>query len=186
MRYVFWRMMNGTTTTDALREIHWNMRSFWTLIDINREGRHPFKEEYSYAKLLQSRSLADSVIIISEGRDRISNRAKKELRRLIARAVKQSNGKKTMLPMLMNALMENASSQRRDVLARNKLQVEAAKWFAAKANPNEFAEKSSVGLSGLPHGDGSNTPSAIQIAFVGPDGKEVPFDPQTPASEATE
>lgn len=178
MRYVFWRMMTGQTVTDAIRELHWEARAFWREIDLDRDGKHPFKEEYSQAKLLQSRAMADAVITIAEGRDAITRKSLRATRRVIERSLRKISRTTNKLTskMLLQQLLADLRERDKIVITRNKLQIDATKWFAAKANPNEFADKSSLGLGGLPHGDGDNV-TAITIGFVGPDGKDVPFDP---------
>lgn len=186
MRYVFWRMMSGKTITDAVREIHWTPREFWRAIDIERDEKHPFREEYDIAKLLQSRAIADSVLIIAEARDANSRRRMKQITKLVRRALVGTKGSKAMASMIAKSVAETLGMHEKDLIARNKLQIDAAKWFAAKTNPNEFADKSSIGLGGLPHtGDGAKV-GAIEIAFVGADGKEIPFDPTVPAPKASE
>lgn len=179
MRYVFWRMMKGEVITDAIREIHWDPRDFWRLVDIEREGKHPFKEEYSQAKILQSRAIADSIIIIAEGRDRTTRKQIRRVEKIVDRAMRKINRTKSAFErkMLMVQLLGDLREHDKIVMTRNKMQMDAAKWFAAKVNPNEFADQSKLGLGGLPlPGDGDKA-TAVTIAFIAPDGSEVPFDP---------
>lgn len=188
MRYVFWRMMNGRTITDAIREIHWTPREFWRILEIERDGKTPFREEYSAAKLLQSRAMADSVLIIAEGRDSTTRFALKKTRKLIERSLRRMGRTPNALTrkILLAELLADLRERDKIVMTRNKLQIDAVKWLAAKFNPNEFADKSSLGLSGLPHAGENDPVQSISIAFVGVDGKEVPFTPTILPTGASE
>lgn len=172
MRYVFFRMIAGCTITDALKEIKWNPSEFWHLID--QKKNDPFFQEYKRAKKLQGRALADSVMVISEGRDKISKKSVTKLQKLIkkylARASRQKSplAAKAVIESLLAKLDENDTK----VIARNKIQIDAAKWMAKAVNPGEFSEKSSVALGGMPPED-DEPERPIIIQFVGPDGSVV-------------
>lgn len=173
-RYIFWRMTNGLTITDALREIHWNPRDFWTLVDPD------FIDEYRAAKILQSRAMADAVITIAEGRDAVSRKMRRSLEKRITVAIKRAKSNKALAAMVLRSVTESIANNHKDVIARNKLQIDSAKWHAAKSNPNEFGERASLGLSNFPFsgtGDGQ-TADAFSVVFVAPDGSEIPFDPK--------
>lgn len=174
MRYVFFRMIDGITIRDALREIKWQASEFWHLVDLERNA--PFRLEYKQARMLQGRSFADSVMEIAEGRDTITKRSLTKTRKLItkalARASKQKSplAAKAIIERLLNDLNENDAK----IIARNKVQIDAAKWLAKSANPNEFNEKTSLALNGGLIGEGGTEEERpIRIQFIGPDGSVV-------------
>jgi len=169
MRYVFWRMASGVVIADSLREIFWNASEFWHLVDQKRKGS-PFQLEYKRAKTLQSRALVDSVLVIAEGRDPITRRALRRTKRLIKKAMAKSRGQKSVLlqKTIVQELLHSVSEHEKAILGRNKLQIEAAKWIAAKHSPVEYGEKSTLSLGTAGEGDELEP---IQIQFVGPDGK---------------
>jgi hypothetical protein len=173
MRYVFFRMIGGVTITDALKEIRWNSSEFWHLLDLKRND--PFRMEYQRAKRLQARAMADSVLQIAEGRDVTTKRSLAKIRKLIKRAlrraVKQKSGlaARTIVERLMSELNENDAR----IIARNKIQIDAAKWMAKAANPNEFGEKSSLSLNGGLGENAEDETAPILIQFVAPDGTVV-------------
>lgn len=173
MRYVFWRMMSGITITDAIREIRWNEMEYWNLIDLKRHG--PFREEYNRAKTLQGRSLADSVQIISEGRDRITRLQSKKTKRIVARSMRKIQKTKSVVgrKLLLAQLLDDLRERDKMMITRNRLQIDAAKWIAAKVNPSEYADRSGLSLSGALSGGADSVPRPIAIQFVGPDGKVV-------------
>lgn len=173
MRYVFFRMIGGCTITDAVREIHWNVAEFWHLVDLKRAG--PFGLEYKRAKTLQGRSFADSVVVIAEGRDRITKRQLKRIDRLVDRAMRRITRTKSKIAakILFSQLMADLREHDKIVISRNKLQIEGAKWMAKTTNPAEFSEQSKLSL-GSPPGEGETEQRALLIQFVGPDGKVVP------------
>jgi hypothetical protein len=172
MRYVFYRMIAGTTVTDALREIHWEPAEFWHLIDLKAETH--FGAEYYRAKRLQSRAIADSIVVIAEGRDAVTKRGLKELRKEIKREIRKAGKTKSRsaIRAIVANLMASADVNGLRALTRNKIQIDAAKWIAKATNPAEFGDKSTLAV-GSPDGEGSAEARPIQVQFVGPDGKVV-------------
>lgn len=173
MRYVFFRMIAGTTITDALREIRWQPSEFWHLIDLKADT--PFRAEYLRAKMLQGRAFADSIVTIAEGRDSVTKRnilrVHREIRRELRRAGKTKS--KSAIRAILHNLMASADVNDLRALTRNKIQIESAKWLAKAVNPSEFGDKSSLAVGGAPDANGDLTPRPIQVQFVGPDGKVV-------------
>ena len=172
MRYVFFRMIGGSTITDAIAEIHWHPAEFWHLVDLKRHG--PFREEYKRAKILQGRALGDSVITIAEGRDRITRRAMRRLTKLLNKGFKKAGKQKSALAAkaMIERLLQQLDANDAKIIARNRLQIDAMKWLAKAVNPAEFGESSKLSL-GMPPEDGDAPHRPIQIQFVGPDGKVV-------------
>lgn len=172
MRYVFFRMIAGATVTDALAEIHWQPAEFWHLIDLKADTH--FSAEYYRAKRLQGRAIADSIIVIAEGRDEITKRGLKELRKEIKRELRKAGKTKSRsaIRAIVANLMASADVNGLRALTRNKIQIESAKWLAKAVNPAEFGDKSTLAV-GAPDGAGSADARPIQVQFVGPDGKVV-------------
>lgn len=173
MRYVFYRMIGGRTVMDAIEEIHWNAAEFWHLVDLKRHG--PFRLEYKRAKVLQGRAFADAVHTIAEGRDPISRRSLRRLEKIIATALQKTGRQKSAFAVkaILDGMLSTIDANDKGIIARNKLQMDAAKWIAKSAAPNEFGDKSAVALSGA--GEGAKDSRPISIQFVGPDGKVVPL-----------
>lgn len=172
MRYVFFRMIHGVTITDALKEIRWSPSEFWHLIDLKRND--PFRQEYNRAKILQGRAIGDSVVSIAEGRDVLTKRSvtkmQKTIKKYLIRAGKQktTTAARAVIESLLGKLDENG----RNVINRNKVQIDAAKWLAKSVNPGEFSDSSKLSLGGLSPGDGDAV-APIIIQFIGPDGSVV-------------
>jgi len=173
MRYVFWRMIGGSTVGDAIRELHWQEAEFWHLVDLKRHA--PFREEYKRAKILQGRALADSVQTIAEGRDAITRKHLRETQKIIQRAITKISRQKSMLhgKMILESVLGDLRERDKIVMTRNKLQIEAAKWLAGTSNPAEYGPKSALALGGPSDGDGSGAPRPVLVQFIGPDGKVV-------------
>jgi len=171
MRYVFFRMIGGCTVTDAIREIHWDPAQFWHLVDLKRHG--PFREEYARAKKLQGRAFADSVLIVAEGRDRITRIQKKRIDRMITKSLRRiaKTKSKVYAKIIFSQLMSDLREHDKIIMTRNKLQMDAAKWIAKTANPMEFSESARIALGADLPGFGEAAPILIQ--FVGPDGEVV-------------
>lgn len=178
MRYVFFRMIDGCTITDAIKEIRWAGSEFWYLID--KKENEVFYLEYKRAKALQGRAIADNVMSIAEGRDATTKRQMSKMRKLVKKALARAGKQKSpmavraIIDRLANDLAMNDSS----IIARNRLQIDAAKWMAKAANPNEFGDKVAATLTGAPSGDaGDGKVNPISIQFVAPDGSVVhPMD----------
>lgn len=172
MRYVFWRMTAGLTVSDAIQEIGWHQHEFWHLLDLKHHG--PFREEYKRAQIVQSRSISDSVHTIAEARDVLSQRSLRDMRQLIKKTLRRAGRQKSTVALraIIGRLSEDLSNSRKDLVARNKVQIDAAKWLAKTSNPAEFGDKSQLGI--VPPPDGSPA-LGITISFVGPDGKVVPI-----------
>lgn len=173
MRYVFWRMIAGATVTDALREIRWAPSEFWHMLDLKSGG--PFEAEYQRAKRLQGRALADSVIVVAEGRDAVTRKAVRRMDKIVRKATrriaraKSGIERRTLMQQLLGDLRENDKV----VMTRNKLQVDSAKWLATKVNPAEFAETSKLAVGGSAGNTGEGEQNPILIQFVGRNGKVV-------------
>lgn len=172
MRYVFFRMIGGCTPTDAIDEIHWNPAEFWHLVDLKKRRHDPFREEYKRAKILMGRACADSVVVIAEGRDKTTKQSLRRLQKLIDRGFRKARRQKSA--MAVKIIMENLLAQidrnEHGIIARNKLQIDAAKWIAKTNAPSEFAEQSKMTVVPTTP-DGKATKSLISIQFVGPTGK---------------
>ncbi|HEX7072258.1 MAG TPA: hypothetical protein VF190_15705 [Rhodothermales bacterium] len=180
MRYVFFRMISGVTITDALKEIRWSPSEFWHLID--QKQNDPFHREYLRAKTLQGRAIGDSVLAIAEGRDPTTKKSLRKLKKLIDRGLRRAGKAKTRLAAkaVVESLLAQLSEHDAKIVARNKVQIDAAKWLSARVNPLEYSDKASLSLVGTP--DGSGAPTAIQIQFVAPDGSVVvPFGSPEPS-----
>lgn len=169
VHYVFFRMMNGCTISDALIEIGWNASEFWHLIDLKRNDA--FRVEYSRAKLLQGRAIGDSVMAIAEGRDRVTKKSRKRIRLLVKKELRRAGKQKSpiRMKMIMESLLGKIADDDRNVLSRNKLQIDSAKWLAKATNPSEFGDKTNMTLGAPAEGDGK----PLVVQFVGPDGMVV-------------
>lgn len=157
---------------DALREIHWSMPEFWNLVDSARVD-NPFQREYDRARKIQARAFSDQIVRIAEGRDHISKANARIIKKTLQRMAKSAveSPKKSIMLKIIAAMNDRVMMNRKDVIARNRLQIEAAKWIAKAGNPLEFSEKNSLALT-TP--DGLTTaPVPIAIQFIGPDGKAV-------------
>lgn len=174
MRYVFFRMIHGETITDAINEIRWNAAEFWHLVDKDRQG--PFALEYKRAKKLQGRAFADQVVTIAEGRDRVTKMSVRTLKKMVKKALRKASKQKTALgaKAIVDNLLAQIDSNEHRIIARNKMQIDAAKWVAKTSNPTEYGDQSKVAL-GAPDGEGEteNGLKPLLIQFVGPDGKVV-------------
>lgn len=178
MRYVFWRMMDGALTLDAIHEIHWSSAEFWHHVEVKREG-NPFQREFKRAQTIQARVLADQVVQTAEARDAISKADAKAMRKIIRRTLKSLKGfKRGQSDLVVRMAADALSTSRKDLIARNKVQIDAYKWRAAKASPAEFADKSQLGISGPLPPDGPSTGSQLQVVFVTP-AKGTKPEPQT-------
>jgi hypothetical protein len=171
MRYVFWRMMNGATVLDGIEELHWSGTEFWHLVDKDTKG-NPFQLEYKRAKIIQARAFADSVVLIGDGRDRLTKRSMRKMRKLIEKGFKRAKGQKTALgaKAILSHLLDQIDRNDNRIIQRNKIQIDAAKWIAKTGAPHEYGDKTAMSL-GSPDPDGSETQQPITIQFVGPDGK---------------
>lgn len=172
MRYVFFRMISGTTVSDALKEIRWTPSAFWSLIDAKRND--VFRDEFLRAKRLQGRAFADSVVMIAEGRDAITRASVRKMHRLIEKGMQRAKREKNALgaKAIIEGLLSQIDFNDHRILGRNKLQMDAAKWIAKTSHPAEFSDTSKIALGGA----GSETPTELPpllIQFVGPDGKVI-------------
>lgn len=186
MRYVFFRMIDGCTVTDAIQEIKWAGSEFWYLID--KKENEVFYLEYKRAKALQGRAIADNVMAIAEGRDSITKKQMSKMKTLVKKALKKAGRQKS--PMAVRAIIDrlanDIATNDSSIIARNRLQIDASKWMAKAANPNEFGEKSSVALTGAPSGDGGEA-KPIAVQFIAPDGSVVdPIEAIKQTSRPTE
>lgn len=161
--YVFWRMAHGITVFDALKELALDPIIFWRIVDGKRAT--PFTEKYERAKILQARAFADRVNLIAEGRDEISSNYLKTLNRRIRQIMKRhQKNRADAIREFIGIMKYDVTDRERSLIARNKLQIEAAKWIARIADPTHYHDK--VDHSIAAPTDGSGEPIGITVQFV--------------------
>lgn len=170
VRYVFWRMASGALVTDALRELCLDPQIFWNFVD--KKQTTIFEKEFARAKVLQARAVADSVTIISEGRDAVSlgymAGLEKRIRKVM-RKYRKSRG--TMLNAIIDLLRNDLGERERAILGRNRLQIDAAKWHAKTVDPIHYADRMDHSIS-TPDGE-TGKPLPIVVQFIDARGKAV-------------
>lgn len=171
--YVFWRMAHGITVFDALKELALDPIIFWRIVDGKRAT--PFTEKYERAKILQARAFADRVNLIAEGRDEISSNYLKTLNRRIRQIMKRhKKNRADAIREFIGIMKYDVTDRERSLIARNKLQIEAAKWIARIADPTHYHDK--VDHSIAAPVDGGGEPIGITVQFVDANNQKIPVN----------
>lgn len=116
-----------------------------------------FAKGYEQAKVWQARAIANEIQEIADGRDARTQKT------LSAIEVYARQLRREKVPGWQQRIRE----LEKNLIARNRLQVDARKWYARSLNPKEFGEKIDM------TSDGQQLPAAppMQIEFVNAKGK---------------
>lgn len=153
------RVASGEFLTDVLRDLKISSPAFYEWVD---SERHPERASaYARAKVAQSRAIADEIQSIADGEDNLTVRRRVAIEKY-ARQLKRQRTPPGVAAKLLRGLENN-------LIQRNRLQVDARKWFARSLNPKEFGEKVDMTSGGEP----VKPASTVVVQFVGPDGKVV-------------
>jgi terminase small subunit-like protein len=151
MAYVCERIGEGRLVSDVCRTIDIRMTTFWNIAD----STETYRVLYGSARRKQADAIAQNVQKVAEGRDRITAKERK-------RVAKLRKGKNLGDQMYANVRENN-------IIQRNRLQIDAAKWYAKVTDPDRFGEKSSLSLN-----SGENDgPISVTLRFVDGKGKDV-------------
>lgn len=153
MAYVCDQLGEGRLVIDIARKIGIKNSKIADIADTT----DTYRAMYSRARKKQAQWFAENINRVSEGRDRNTMKERKTIAKLRKRAKKD----------LSVSLYANAREH--NIIARNRLQIDAAKWYAKVTDPERFGDKSSVSLGGTPDGEAIG----ITLRFVDANGKTV-------------
>lgn len=153
MAYVCDQISEGRLVIDIARKIGIKNSKIAEIADTT----DTYRVMYSRARKEQASWFAQNISRVAEGRDRITMKERKTIAKL------RKNSKKDL------SLSLYANAREHNIIARNRLQVDAAKWYAKVTDPERFGDKSSVSLAGTPDGEAIG----ITLRFVDANGKEV-------------
>lgn len=146
--YVFERMAEGELVSHILARLGLRQGQFWRMCN---EDDPSFAVAYAKTRKLQARAIANKIQDIAEGKDPASEQLKKRMDDLFAMFVAKKD------PTALDFIRELD----RNLIARNKLQLDAAKWFVKTLDPETYGDKQE--LSSPP-----NRPFSMEVMFVAP------------------
>jgi hypothetical protein len=117
-----------------------------------------FGVRFKSARILQAHALGVKAVQAASGKDAASL----ERRRAIREAKKYYRRK------FPNTWRKKIKQLEMGLLARNRLQMDALRWYTSKIAPRDYGDKIDVTSDGS-----AIVPQRLQVQFVGPDGKPV-------------
>jgi hypothetical protein len=153
--YVCDKIGQGQLVSDVCHRIGIRVPDFWRIAQ-STEG---YAKLYARSRKEEAEQMRIYAQKVAEGRDRISLKRQKHLRRLEERLRKTKN------PFVKDLIRD----EQHLLLQRNRLQFDAARWIAKVTDPDKFGDKSTTSLTSP---DGA-APITIGVQFVNPDGKVV-------------
>lgn len=170
--YVCERMEGGETVTDILRSIHVAPNTFYTIVEYDVDDKSQLSVQYRRARRKQAAAYSDAARKISEGNDPLSQRHNKKIQRIHDRLVRRALRKGTISPTFAKQLLREAKSTVRELdrnlIARNKLQMEAARWLASVTDRETYGPKADHSFSASPDG-GANLVPTLTVRFIAPE-----------------
>jgi hypothetical protein len=153
------RVSHGEFVTDVLKDLKISAPAFYEWVDAEK---HPARAKaYARAKVAQSVAIADEIQAIADGEDRLTLRRRVAIEKY-ARQLKRERVPQGIAAKLLRGLEQN-------LINRNRLQVDARKWYARSLNPKEFGDKVDMTSGGEP----MKPANTVNVQFVGPDGAVV-------------
>lgn len=150
--YVCEKISGGKLVSDVCGRIGIRTTTFWNIV----ETTDTYKVLYAQARKREAESMKIYAQKVAEGRDWITIRERK-------RIAKIRKDKKSLSSMMHANFREN------NIIQRNRLQLDAAKWIAKVTDPEKFGDRSSLSLNGGNDGE----PVAVTLRFVDAKGKTV-------------
>lgn len=162
------RVAKGEFVSDVLRDVKVDPSTWYSWIDGERWPERA--KLYAQARISQSHAIADEIQAIADGSDRLSMRRRIRIEKYARRLAKLN---RPGWQGIIKGLESN-------LIARNRLQMDARKWYARSLNPKQYGDKVDVTSGGEP----VKSPAPTVVQFVGPDGKAIaPFIPaETPGT----
>lgn len=151
--YVCDKISDGKLVSDVCNRIGIRVSTFWTICD----QTETYKNLYARARKREAEQMKVYAQKVAEGRDWITIREKKRIDKF-----RRTNRKYLSTGQI-------ASTRENNILGRNRLQLDAAKWIAKVTDPERFGDKQSLSVGGEISGD----PVAITLRFVDANGRQV-------------
>lgn len=172
--YICERVSGGEFLQDVCADVKMTPSVFYRWLEEDSDEGKANSNAYARAKILQSHAIAKEIQDIADGKDKLSVDRQTAIEKLARRLVRSGRpGWQNEIRALENALIQ-----------RNKLQIDARKWYARALNKRDYGEKVDITSDdkALPA-----APAKLEIEFVGADGQRVsPVMHPAPATPATE
>lgn len=152
MAYVCERISQGRLLSDICNRIHIATSLF-------REIAHTtdaYTSLYVRARKAQAEAMGEYAQKVAEGRDWVTLREQKRIAKL------RKSGKRNPLTQMQANMRES------NILGRNRLQADTAKWYAKVTDPEKFGDKQNIAVGGT---DGGTL--GVTLRFISASGKEI-------------
>lgn len=153
MAYVCEKISEGRLVSDVCRKIGIKVPRFWEIA----RSTEIYRSLYAQARKDEAEQMRVYAQKVAEGRDWITLRERKRI---------ETFRKKNKRNPASNII---ASARESNILGRNRLQLDAAKWIAKVTDPEKFGDKQSLSVGGQQTGDAIG----ITLRFVDAKGKSV-------------
>lgn len=153
MSYVCLKISEGRLISDVCGKIGIGVSTFWEIA----RSTETYAKMYSQARKAEAAQMRIYAQKVAEGRDWITIRERKRIEKF-----RKANRKYLSTGQI-------ATARENNILGRNRLQLDAAKWIAKVTDPEVFGDKQSLSVGGEISGD----PVAITLRFVDANGRQV-------------
>jgi hypothetical protein len=161
--WVCGELRDGKLLVRILTKMGMSERKWWEIHDATDERQ----KLYQLARKKSGAAMLDHVRNVSEGKDALSRRRRKEFNRLKSKLLKKGD------PYVGQKIGELESL----LIQRNKLQIDASKWYARMVDHDRYGDRQRMSIDG---GDeDGNDRKSITIEFVDPQHDE-PDPPDQP------
>jgi hypothetical protein len=151
--YVCEKISDGRLVSDVCAKIGIKVSRFWDIAD----STDTYRALYARARKREAEQMKIYAAKVSEGRDWITLREKKRID-----LFRRKNRKYLSTGQI-------ASARENNILGRNRLQLDAAKWIAKVTDPEKFGDKQSLSVGGEVSGE----PVSVTLRFVDAKGREI-------------
>lgn len=159
--YVSDRISEGAQVTHVLRHIGLPFITFLEYTEATPENA----KRYARARKAEAKAVSHLARDAGNGIDPISTMWRERIEAIYARILRSAKGKKslTQMRLIMHA-EERIRELEKNLIARNRLQVDTLKWYARVTDPSVFGEKVALSAEGS---DGTG-PLTVRVEFVPP------------------
>jgi hypothetical protein len=156
-------MSLGSVLPDITRHLGITPNDFYRALNAedpkNPKRREQKEKEHVSARRSQARAIAAEIQLIVDGRDKLSRKRRKEMKRLEQKLRRERNP-------AASGLLE---SFERTLIQRNRLQIDGRKWYAKVLDPENYGDRIDASVTPhLPDGMDGATSVSIKIEFVTP------------------
>jgi hypothetical protein len=173
-RYMFRGLVTGHSEHELLEAVGADYPFFIKVVKAEF-----LEDELKIARRMHARALASRTVEVARGRDPVSREIaahidrvlQNEIRRAVRKYKKHRDGIKLAFELM--GTRREIKELDRNLIARNKLMMDADRWIAKTGDPESYGERSTLGLQGGMGPTDDGVPFSMTVQFIDPSGIKI-------------